>query len=241
LESALGERPNTSTEETVDPQDPETSTARQGKKKQVHSRIDKGCSRKHRELAWEKVKKPRGRAGIDDVTIAQFEARQEFSLDLRHRKRRAGTYRPQPVMRVELPKSEAGVRKLGIPTVLDRVCQQALVQRMEPICEPTFRDSAFGDRRRSPHAAMRQVWGELNKGHVWIVEAARRQCFDTIDQERLIDWIAEEISDGRVLQRVRDMRRAGVMEGGVLEANTDRGAPRRGGQSVVVHQLPDTV
>ena len=70
------------------------------------------------------------------VTIAQFEARKEYYLDLLHRKLRDGTYQPKPVKRVEIPKSEGGVRKLGIPTVLDRVCQQALVQRMEPIFEP---------------------------------------------------------------------------------------------------------
>jgi RNA-directed DNA polymerase len=228
LESSLGERPNTGTEETVEPQDPDTSKARQGKKKKVHSLIDKVFSRKNLELAWEKVKKNRGSAGIDDVTIAQFEARQECYLDLLHRKLGEGTYRPQPVKRVEIPKSEGGVRKLGIPTVLDRVCQQALVQRMEPIFEPTFLDSAFGYRRgRSPHDAMRQVWGELNKGNVWIVDADLRQFFDTIDQERLIDLIAEEISDGRVLQLVRDMLRAGVMEGGCWKP-TLTGVPQGG-------------
>ena len=212
----------------MEPQDPDTSKARQGKKKKVHSLIDKVFSRKNLELAWEKVKKNRGSAGIDDVTIAQFEARQECYLDLLHRKLREGTYRPQPVKRVEIPKSEGGVRKLGIPTVLDRVCQQALVQRMEPIFEPTFLDSAFGYRRgRSPHDAMRQVWGELNKGNVWIVDADLRQFFDTIDQERLIDLIAEEISDGRVLQLVRDVLRAGVMEGGCWKP-TLTGVPQGG-------------
>jgi RNA-directed DNA polymerase len=228
LESSLGERPNTGTEETVEPQDPDTSKGRQGKKKKVHSLIDKVFSRKNLELAWEKVKKNRGSAGIDEVTIAQFEARQEFYLDLLHRKLREGTYRPQPVKRVEIPKSEGGVRKLGIPAVLDRVCQQALVQRMEPIFEPTFLDSAFGYRRgRSPHEAMRKVWRELNEGNVWIVDADLRQFFDTIDQEQLIDLIAEEISDGRVLQLVRDMLRAGVMEGGCWKP-TLTGVPQGG-------------
>jgi group II intron reverse transcriptase/maturase len=99
--------------------------------------------------------------------------------------------------------------------VLDRVCQQALVQRMEPIFEPTFLDSSCGYRTgRSPHDAMRKVWRELNEGNVGLVEADLRQFFDTIEQEKLIDLIAEEISDGRVLQLVRDMLRAGVMEEG---------------------------
>ena len=221
------ERPNAGTEETVEPQNPHASEGRQGKQK-VHSLIDKVFSRTNLELAWEKVKKNRGGAGIAEVTIAQFEARKEYYLDLLHRKLRDGTYQPKPVKRVEIPKAEGGVRKLGIPSVLARVCQQALVQRMEPSFEPTFLDSSFGYRKgRSPHDAMRKVWRELNEGNVWLVEADLRQFFDTIEQEKLIDLIAEEISDGRVLQLVRDMLRAGVMEEGSWRA-TLTGVPQGG-------------
>jgi retron-type reverse transcriptase len=123
------------------------------------------CSRKKLELAWEKVKKNRGSAGIDDVTVAQCEARQEEYLDLLHRKLRDGTYRPKPVKRVAIPQADGGVRKLGVPAVLDRVSQQALVQRMAGICEPTFLSSSFGYRPgRSPHDAMRKGWQELHAG-----------------------------------------------------------------------------
>jgi RNA-directed DNA polymerase len=116
---------------------------------------------------------------------------------------------------VEIPKADGGVRQLGLPAVLDRVCQQALVQRMAGIFEPTLLDSSVGYRPgRSPHDAMRKVWQELNAGYGWIVEADLRQFLDTIDQETRIDLIAEAISDGRILQRVRDMLRAGVVEGG---------------------------
>jgi RNA-directed DNA polymerase len=98
---------------------------------------------------------------------------------------------------------------------LERICQQALVQRMDPIVEPTCLDSSCGYRKgRSPHDARRQVWRELNEGNVRRVDAARRQFFATIAQEKLIDLIAEEMSDGRVLQLVRDMLRAGVMAEG---------------------------
>jgi len=181
-------------------QDPRTPRGRSGKNK-VHSLIDKVFSRKNLELAWEKVKRNRGSAGIDEVTIAEFEEGKEYDLELLHRKLREGTYRPQPVKRVKIPKSDGGVRKLGIPAVMDRVCQQALVQRMEPIFEPTFADCSFGYRKgRSPHDAMRKVWRELSAGNSWIVDADLRQFFDTMDQERLTDLIAEEISDGRVLQ-----------------------------------------
>ena len=154
MESSLGERPNAGTEETVEQQNPHALRGKQGKKQKVHSLIDMVVSRTHLELAWAKGKKNRGSAGIDDVTIAQFVARKEDYLDLLHRKLRDGTYRPKPVKRVEIPKTDGGVRKLGIPAVLDRVCQQALVQRMEGIFEPTFLDSSCGYRPgRSPHDA----------------------------------------------------------------------------------------
>jgi RNA-directed DNA polymerase len=177
LERSLCERPNTHPEETGRRQGQASSERRSGKQK-IHSLIAKVFSRTNLTLAWEKVKKNRGSAGIDDLTIAQFEARQEEYLDLLHRKLREGTYRPQPVKRVEIEKAEGGVRKLGIPTVLDRVVQQALVQRMEPIFEPQFLDCSFGYRQgRSPHDARRKVWQELTRGAYWLVDADLRACF----------------------------------------------------------------
>ena len=229
LDSSLRERPNTSTEDTVEQQNLHASKMRQRKKKgKVHSLIDKVYSRKNLELAWEKVKKNQGSAGIDEVTIEEFEERKWYFLELLHRKLRDGTYRPKPVKRVEIPKSEGGIRKLGIPSVMDRVVQQALVQRMEKIFEAKFCGCSFGYRKgRSPHDAMRKVWRELNEGNFWIVDADLRQYFDTIDQERLIDLIAEEISDGRVLQLVRDILRSGVVEGGYWQP-TLTGVPQGG-------------
>jgi group II intron reverse transcriptase/maturase len=186
-----------------------------GQKPTVHARIDTVCRRKHLELAWEKGKSTRGSAGIDAVSIAAFEARRAYSVALLHDKLRDGTYQPHPVKRVESSQAEGGVRKLGIPAVLDRVCQQALVQRLEPICDPRFLDRSCGYRRgRSPHDALRQGWQELHAGGRWIVDADLHQGADTIDQEQLLDFSAAEIRDGRVLPRVRDLRRAGVMAGG---------------------------
>jgi len=224
----MRERPRAGTEETVERQDPRVSRMRQGRKRKVHSLIDKVYSRKNLEMAWQKVKKNRGSAGIDEVTIPKFEQRKGYYLDLLHRKLRDGTYRPKPVKRVEIPKSEAGTRRLGIPSVMDRVVQQALVQRMEPIFEPKFLECSFGYRKgRSPHDAMRKVWRELMVGYVWVVDADLRRFFDTIDQERLIDLIAEEISDGRVLRLVRDILRSGVVEGGYWQP-TLTGVPQGG-------------
>jgi RNA-directed DNA polymerase len=215
----------------VDQQNPHALRGKQGKKQKVHAWIAKVFSRKNLELAWEKVKQNRGSAGSDDVTSAQFEVRKEDYRELLHRKRRDGTYRPKPVKRVEIPKADGGVRKLGIPAVLDRVGQQALVQRMEGSVEPTFLDSSWGYRPgRSPPDAMRKVWPEWNAGYGWIVEADWRPFFDTIDQEKRIDLIAEEMSDGRVRQLVRDVLRAGAMEGGCWKP-TLTGVPQGGGAS----------
>ena len=197
-------------------------------KRKVHSLIDKVYSRKNLKLAWKKVRQNWGCAGIDALSIAKFEAHKAYYLELLHRKLRDGTYRPKPVKRVEIPKLDGGVRKLGIPAVMDRVVQQALVQRMEGIFEARFVDCSYGYRKdRSTHDAMRKIWRELNAGDFWIVDADLRQFFDTIDQEKLVDLIAEEISDGRVLQLIRDILRSGVIEGGYWQA-TLTGVPQGG-------------
>ncbi len=211
----MRERPNTCTEDTKERRASRASAwERRGRRRKVHSLIDKVYSRKNLELAWEKVKKNHGSGGIDEVTIEKFEEKKEYYLELLHQKLRDGAYQPKPVKRVEIPKSGGGVRKLGIPCVMDRVVQQALVQRMEAIFEARFVDCSYGYRKgRAPRDAMRKVWRELQAGYLWIVDADLRQFFDTIDQEKLIDLIAEEISDGRVLQLVRDILRSGGVEG----------------------------
>ena len=213
MESSMRERPDTCTEDTKERRASRASEReRRGRRRKVHSLIDKVYSRKNLELAWEKVKKNHGSGGIDEVTIEKFEEKKEYYLDMLHQKLRDGTYQPKPVKRVEIPKSGGGVRKLGIPCVMDRVVQQALVQRMEAIFEARFVDCSYGYRKgRAPRDAMRKVWRELQAGYLWIVDADLRQFFDTIDQEKLIDLIAEEISDGRVLQLVRDIMRSGVV------------------------------
>jgi group II intron reverse transcriptase/maturase len=201
---------------------------RKREKRKVHSLIDKVYSRKNLEFAWKKVKQNRGSAGIDEVTISKFEERKRYYLELLHRKLRDGSYRPKPVKRVEIPKPDGGKRKLGIPAVIDRVVQQALVQRMEGIFEVKFLDCCYGYRKgRSPHDAMRKIWLELCAGNLWIVDADLRKFFDTIDQEKLLDLIAEEISDGRVLQLIRDILQSGVMEGGYWQP-TLTGVPQGG-------------
>jgi group II intron reverse transcriptase/maturase len=117
---------------------------------------------------------------------------------------------------------------LGIPSVTDRVVQQALVQKMAPIFEPLFAECSFGYRPgRSPHMAMRKVWREINEGNLWILDADLRSFFDSIDQNKLVDLVAEEISDGRVLHLIRSFLEAGVIDGGGWQP-TRTGVPQGG-------------
>ena len=143
-------------------------------KRKVHSLVDKVYKRKNLEVAWGKVKRNRGAGGVDGEDLAAFEASLETNLDRLHQELRDGTYVPQPVLQHLIPKAgqPGKFRRLGIPTVYDRVCQQALLNRLEPIFEPVFDAASFGYRPgRSTHDALRKIWGELQEGYEWVVDA----------------------------------------------------------------------
>src|SRR5690349_7169846 len=196
--------------------------------RKVHSLIDKVYAPANLAEAWRHVRENKGGAGIDGLTIAAFADREEERLAALHRKLRDRSYRPIPVKRVGIPKPDGGVRNLGIPSVTDRVVQQALVQKMAPIFEPLFADCSFGYRPgRSPHTAMRKVWREINEGNLWILDADLRSFFDSIDQNKLVELVAEEISDGRVLHLIRSFLEAGVIDGGGWQP-TKTGVPQGG-------------
>ena len=181
-------------------------------RRKVHSLIDKVYDPVNLAEAWKRVRENKGSCGVDGLTITDFEERQEEYLTRLHRQLQDQTYRPRPVKRVAIAKLGGGTRNLGIPSVRDRVVQQALVQKMNSIFEPLFADCSFGYRPgRSPHMAMRKIWRELNEGNLWILDADLRAYFDSIDQDRLVDLIAEEISDGRILQMIRSFLEAGVI------------------------------
>ena len=132
--------------------------------KKVHSLIDKVYQRKNLEMAWERVKANRGSGGVDGQTVADFEEQLDAQLDRLHEELRQDVYEPQPVRQVRIPKTgkPGEYRGLGIPTIYDRVCQQALLNRLEPIFEPVFDEANFGYRRgRSTKDALRKVWKEI--------------------------------------------------------------------------------
>ncbi|MCG8462291.1 MAG: group II intron reverse transcriptase/maturase, partial [Holophagales bacterium] len=198
--------------------------------RKVHSLIDKMYKRKNLEMAWERVKANRGAGGVDEQSIDDFAEELEERLDRLHEELRNDTYRPRPVRRKRIPKSgQPGKhRELGIPTVYDRVCQQALLNRLEPIFKPVFDDASFGYRRgRSQHDALRKVWRELKSGREWVVDADLSDFFGTVDHDKLLTLVAQQVSDGRVLRLIRSMLQAGSYGEGRLFP-TERGTPQGG-------------
>ena len=145
--------------------------------RKAHSLIGQIYDPRNLTRAWERVKANKGAGGVDGVSVARFHDKREYYLTLLHQKLKDGSYRPRPVRRVEIDKpGTTAKRALGIPTVMDRVCQQAVVQVLEPIFEPTFRDESFGFRPgRSTHMAMRRIWRQLKAGNTWVVERAVRK------------------------------------------------------------------
>lgn len=197
-------------------------------KRKWHSLIDKVYRTKNLEVAWEAVRANKGAPGVDQQTIEQFEARKDVELLRLHTELKEDRFRPLPVRRVMIPKPDGRERPLGIPAVRDRVVQQALRQILEPIFEPKFLDVNHGFRKgRSTKTALKQVWKQIRQGDRLIVEVDFQSFFDTIDQELVIDAVAEEVADGRILRLIRLILRSGVNTTGGFE-ETETGTPQGG-------------
>lgn len=206
--------------------------------RKAHSLIGQVYDPRNLARAWQQVKKNKGAGGVDGVTITRFEQNRDHYLDVLHRRLRTGRYRPRPVKRVEIDKPGSTTKRpLGVPTVMDRVCQQALVQVLEPIFEPTFADTSFGFRKgRSTHMAMRRIWGQLQHGGCWIVDADIADFFSTLDHEILLDRVADRVADGKVLSLLRQMLTAGVLRDGIYE-RTVAGTPQGGVASPLLSNI----
>jgi RNA-directed DNA polymerase len=198
--------------------------------RKVHSLVDKVYKRKNLEMAWENVKANRGSGGVDGQSLNMFASQLGQQLDRLQSELQLDTYQPQPVRQVQIPKAgkPGEFRTLGIPTIYDRVCQQALLNRLEPIFEPVFDEANFGYRRgRSTKDAMRKVWKEIQSGREWIVDGDLKDFFGSVDHEKLLTLVAQRVADGRVLRLIKAMLKAGSYGKGQLFPS-ERGTPQGG-------------
>jgi RNA-directed DNA polymerase len=179
-----------------------------------YSLMDKVYAPATLRAAWAKVRANRGAAGVDGVSIERFAARSEDYLTELATALREGTYRPQPVKRVEIPKGDGRTRPLGIPAVKDRIVQTAVKLAIEPIFEAAFQSASYGFRPgRGCHDALREVDRLIKNGLTFVVDADLEGYFDSIPHERLVARVEERISDGRVLGLIRGWLGQDILKG----------------------------
>lgn len=206
-------------------------------RRKVHSLIDKVWDLRNLEAAWKRVKANQGCPGSDGQSLERFEADLATNLKALADELRENRYQPRPVLRKMIPKASGGERPLGIPAVRDRVVQAALMQKLAPIFEPLFSERSYGFRPgRGTKDALRRLWRDLREGHCWVVDADIRAFFDSVCHELLIDFVAEEVSDGRVLALIRRFLHNGVLEDGRIR-EVEKGTPQGGVLSPLLANL----
>lgn len=199
--------------------------------------LDDVLSRKNMILAYKSVIASKGASGIDNITIDDIkeyvnENWKDIKTQIQERK-----YKPLPVKRVEIPKPNGGIRNLGIPTIMDRIIQQAMVQVLTPICETYFSDHSYGFRpQRSCEQAILKLLDYLNEDYTWIVDIDLEKFFDNVPQDKLMSYVHNMINDGDVESLIRKYLKAGVMVKGKYKA-TKVGTPQGGNLSPLLSNI----
>lgn len=192
------------------------------KKRRWYSLIDKIWAKPNLEGAFQEVKRNKGAAGVDGVTVQAFESKLEDNVQALQHDLQSKTYRSKPVKRVYIPKVDGTQRPLGIPTVGDRVVQAAAKRILEPIFEEVFLDCSFGFRPgRSAHMALEKIRKDLLAGYPYVIDADLKSYFDTIPHDKLIAAVREEVVDGSVLELLRRFLESGVMDNGSYHTNEE--------------------
>lgn len=203
--------------------------------------LERILSEENLNRAYKRVLRNKGSHGVDGMPVTELRAYlSEHGAQLKAQIL-DGTYRPQPVRRVDIPKPGGGLRSLGIPTVVDRVIQQAIAQQLGRIFEPTFSEHSFGFRPgRSTHMALLQAREIINDGYTVVVDMDLEKFFDRVNHDILMHLVAREVKDPRVLKLIRRYLNAGVMEHG-LRVLTDEGVPQGGPLSPLLSNVMLTV
>jgi RNA-directed DNA polymerase len=195
------------------------------------------CRRENLWKALKQVQSNKGSAGVDGMTVRQLPGYLVKHWPGLREQLLQGTYQPQPVKRVEIPKPDGGVRKLGIPTVLDRFIQQAVMQVLQGQWDRTFSQHSYGFRPgRSAHQAVAAAQQHLADGYRWVVDIDLEKFFDRVNHDRLMAAVAKRVGDKRLLKLIRAFLNAGVMENGLVSP-TDEGTPQGGPLSPLLSNL----
>jgi RNA-directed DNA polymerase len=199
--------------------------------------MEEVCERENCKQALKRVRANKGSAGVDGMTVQQLPEYLKQHWPAIREQLLSGTYKPQPVRRVEIPKPDGGVRKLGIPTVLDRFIQQAVMQVLQSRWDRTFSNHSYGFRPgRSAHQAVVAAQQYIAAGYRWVVDLDLEKFFDRVNHDKLMAKIAERVSDWRLLKLIRAFLRAGVMEGGLVSP-VDEGTPQGGPLSPLLSNI----
>lgn len=185
--------------------------------------------RNNLNAAYLKVTKNKGSHGVDGISTSELKTQISEEWEIIYDQLHEGTYQPSPVRRIEIPKSNGGKRKLGIPTVMDRMIQQALNLYLQSMYDPTFSAQSYGFRPgKRAHDAVRQAKTYINEGYTWVVDIDLEKFFDRVNHDRLMRTLSFRIKDSRVLRIIRKYLQAGIMEDGLTTPNregTPQGSP----------------
>ena len=197
-------------------------------KSENHELMEQVVERSNRRLAYQRVVENKGAAGIDEMPVSELKDWLAVHWPSVKKALLEGRYAPQPVRRVDIPKPNGGVRTLGVPTVVDRLIQQALHQVLQPLFDPTFSEGSYGFRPgRGAHQAVRQAQAYIREGKRWVVDLDLEKFFDRVNHDVLMARVARRVDDARVLKLIRRFLEAGMMRAGVVEARTE-GTPQGG-------------
>jgi len=233
LEEDRGEAPKCLSEGT------ESSAGKRGTESPAITEqlMEEVCERENCKQALKRVKANKGSAGVDGMTVQQLPDYLKQHWPVIREQLLSGTYKPQPVRRVEIPKPDGGVRKLGIPTVLDRFVQQAVMQVLQHKWDRTFSDHSYGFRPgRSAHQAVAQAQQYIAEGYRWCVDLDLEKFFDRVSHDKLIARIETRVSDRHMLKLIRSFLKTGVMEGGLVSP-VDEGTPQGGPLSPLLSNI----